>query len=53
MGLHPVEILTGYEKASVKALGIVEGLACYEPQPDDLKDVTKLTACIKTAIASK
>jgi len=53
MGLHPVEILTGYEKASTKALTILEGLQCYEPTPEDMRDPEKLTACIKTSIASK
>jgi T-complex protein 1 subunit theta len=53
MGLHPVEILNGYEKASTKALQIMEGLTCYEATPEDLRNPEKLTACIKTAIASK
>jgi len=53
MGLHPVEILTGYEKASTKALQILESLQCYEPTGEEMRDVEKLTACIKTSIASK
>lgn len=53
MGLHPVEILNGYEKASGKALSILEGLSCYSPTPEDLRTPEKLTACIKTSIASK
>ena len=33
MGLHPVEILNGYEKASAKAIKVLEGLTCYQPTP--------------------
>ena len=53
MGLHPVEILTGFEKAGIKSLEIMEGLTCYSPEPKDLRDPATLTACIKSAIASK
>ena len=31
MGLHPVEILNGYEKAFIKAQELLEGLSCYQP----------------------
>jgi len=30
MGLHPSEILLGYEKASKKVLEVIEGLSCYK-----------------------
>jgi hypothetical protein len=32
MGLHPSEILIGYEKGSKKALEILETLTAYEPE---------------------
>jgi len=30
MGLHPSEILVGFEKASKKCLELLEGLMCYK-----------------------
>jgi len=51
MGLHPSEILNGYEKAGKYSLEIMEALTCYTMEsPRDLK---ALTAAIKPAIASK
>ena len=51
MGLHPSEILIGYEKGSKKALEILEGLACYSIE--NVRDHDDLKRCIKSAIASK
>lgn len=51
MGLHPSEILIGYEKGAKQALEIVEGLSCYSVE--NVKDKEDLQRCIKTAIASK
>ena len=51
MGLHPSEILIGYEKGAKQALEIVESLSCYSVK--NIKDRTELQMCIKTAIASK
>lgn len=51
MGLHPSEILIGYEKGAKQALELVEELSCYSI--DNVKDKTDLQRCIKTAIASK
>ena len=51
MGLHPSEILIGYEKGAKKALEIVEGLTCYTVE--NLTDRVDLQKSIKTAIASK
>ncbi|CAG8448343.1 422_t:CDS:2 [Funneliformis caledonium] len=51
MGLHPSEIVQGYELASVKALEILEGLSV-----DSVKDIRlkgELEKSIKTSIASK
>jgi len=53
MGLHPVEILNGYDKASARALALMEGLSCHQPTNDELRNVDKLTDCIRAAIASK
>jgi T-complex protein 1 subunit theta len=36
MGLHPSEILIGYEKGAKQALEIVEGLSCYNVE--NIKD---------------
>lgn len=36
MGLHPSEILIGYEKAAKKVLEVVEGLSCYSVE--NIKD---------------
>lgn len=51
MGLHPSEILIGYEKGSKQALELVETLAAYKVE--NIKDMNELQKCIKTAIASK
>lgn len=51
MGLHPSEILIGFEKGSKKALEILETLSCF--QPEKLRDKTQLVKCIKSSIASK
>ncbi len=51
MGLHPSEILIGYEKGAKYALEIVEGLTCYNVE--NVKDRVDLQRCIRTAISSK
>lgn len=51
MGLHPSEILNGYEKAGKYALEIMEKLTCYTME--NPRDVKVLTAAVKPAIASK
>jgi T-complex protein 1 subunit theta len=51
MGLHPSEILIGYEKGSKKCLEILEGLVCHEVKT--LKEKDEVVKCIKTSIASK
>ena len=51
MGLHPSEILIGYEKASSKALELLEELTAY--RITDIKDQSEIKKAIKTAIASK
>lgn len=51
MGLHPSEILIGYEKAGNRALNLLEKLTAYEVQ--NHRDVEELARCIKSTIASK
>jgi len=51
MGLHPSEILIGYEKASKKCLDLLEELSCSKLE--NIRDYDELKKCIKTAIASK
>ena len=51
MGLHPSEILIGYEKGSKKAMEILEGLSCW--QADKLRDKAQLVKSINTCIAAK
>lgn len=51
MGLHPSEILIGYEKAGVKALELLETLSAYELK--EPKNADELAKAIKSTIASK
>lgn len=51
MGLHPSEILIGFEKGSKKALEMLEELTCFKA--DNLRDKTQLVRCITSTIASK
>ena len=51
MGLHPSEILIGYEKGSKKCLELLEELTAYKIE--NIKNHEEMKKCIKTAIASK
>jgi T-complex protein 1 subunit theta len=51
MGLHPSEILIGYEKAQKKCLEILETLTCYTIDKFDSKE--EIVKCIKSSIAAK
>jgi T-complex protein 1 subunit theta len=51
MGLHPSEILIGYEKASKKCLELIEDLTAFTVE--DIRNREDLTKCIKSAISSK
>ena len=51
MGLHPSEILIGYEKGAKKVLELLEDLACYTVS--NVRDRTEIQNCIKSSIASK
>jgi chaperonin GroEL (HSP60 family) len=51
MGLHPSEILIGYEKGAKKVLELLEDLSCYTVS--NVRDRTEIQNCIKSSIASK
>eukprot|EP00126_Sphaerothecum_destruens_P002129 Sdes_comp15569_c0_seq1m4543 len=51
MGLHPSDIIEGYEKASVKALEILETLCCHKLT--SILDKSAVVEAIKSSIASK
>lgn len=50
-GLHPSDILVGYEKASKKCLEYLESLVSY--QIENLRSKEEVEKCIKSVIASK
>eukprot|EP01112_Ceratiomyxa_fruticulosa_P006982 TRINITY_DN1798_c0_g1_i1.p1 TRINITY_DN1798_c0_g1~~TRINITY_DN1798_c0_g1_i1.p1 ORF type:complete len:540 (-),score=130.49 TRINITY_DN1798_c0_g1_i1:116-1735(-) len=51
IGLHPSEIIAGYEKAGKKALEDLETLVVHKL--DDVRDEAKVTHCLKTVLSSK
>jgi hypothetical protein len=51
MGLHPSEILIGFEKGATKALELLEGID--SKRIEDLRDKDSLKLAIKTPVASK
>lgn len=51
MGLHPSEILIGYEKAAKLVYKDLENQTCYTLK--DIKNNEEVFKCMKTAIASK
>jgi T-complex protein 1 subunit theta len=51
MGLHPSEILIGYEKGAKKCLELLEDLSCYSVE--NIRDRNDIQNSIKSAIASK
>ena len=51
MGLHPSEILVGYEKGSKKTLEMLETLTCY--RAEKMRERDHLIKSINTTIASK
>lgn len=50
-GLHPSDILIGYEKASKKCLEILETLVAYNIE--DIRNVDEVTKVLKGVVASK
>jgi T-complex protein 1 subunit theta len=53
MGLHPTEILTGYQEAGKKALELLEDLELQRVDSKSMFDVTTISKAISPAIASK
>ena len=51
MGLHPSQILLGYEEASKKALEFLNEIESY--QVTDLKDVSQVAKALKATVGSK
>lgn len=51
MGLHPSEILIGYEKAAQKTMELMDDIESYTST--NLRDKTELSRMIKSTIASK
>jgi len=51
MGLHPSEILIGYEKGAKKAMELLETLTCHTVE--NVADRVEIQKCIKSSIASK
>lgn len=50
VGLHPSEIISGYEKAGKKALEILNELVVYKVE--DVRDVKQVANVLKTAVGS-
>ena len=51
MGLHPSEILIGYEKGANFAIDLIEKMECYKAT--NLRDHDEISKCIRTSIAAK
>lgn len=51
MGLHPSEILVGYEKAGKKALELLDELVAYTVE--NVRDKNELVKCLKSVVGSK
>lgn len=51
MGLHPAEILIGYEKAYKKCLSVLPTLVTYSVS--DLRDKAQVVPCLESVIATK
>jgi len=51
MGLHPSDILTGYEKGTKKCLELLEGLVSYTVK--DVHNREEIEKCIKSVVAAK
>jgi T-complex protein 1 subunit theta len=51
MGLHPSEIVIGYDKAAKKTMQMLEELTAH--RLENPRDNAQLKHCIKSVIASK
>lgn len=53
MGLHPSEVISGYDVAAAKALEFMEQIAASTPTVADPKKAEELIKPVRTAIAAK
>lgn len=51
LGLHPSQIVLGYEEATKKAIEFLENNATYEIK--DLKNLEEVTKCLRSTVVSK
>jgi T-complex protein 1 subunit theta len=51
MGLHPSEILIGFEKASKLSMELLDEATCYEVK--DVRNYEEMLRCMKSVVASK
>jgi Chaperonin GroEL (HSP60 family) len=51
MGLHPSQIVSGYEAATKAAIEFLEKNVAY--QVKDITDVEEVTKCLKSTVAAK
>ena len=51
MGLHPSDILIGYEKGSKYAQELLDEATCYEVK--DIRNYEEVLRCMKATVASK
>lgn len=53
MGLHPSEVVAGYQKACQKTIEYLEGLVVHTVETKDMTNLEKLAKGTRTAISSK
>ena len=53
MGLHPSQILNGYEEASKKALSLINDESLVSYKVEDPRDLDQVAQAIKASVASK
>ncbi len=51
MGLHPSQIISGYEAATKAAIEYLEKHVAYEVK--NIKDVEEVTKCLRSTVVSK
>jgi T-complex protein 1 subunit theta len=53
MGLHPSQIITGYEEATKLAVEFLEKNIFHEVKPVDLANIDEVTKCLRSSVTSK
>lgn len=53
MGLHPSQIITGYEEATKVAVQYLENHPFYEVKEADLRNIDEVTKCLRSSVISK